>query len=408
MNIFRRRLCRSCSRSFPAAYYSEFVCPACARTSIAGMLRERLAKQHFFGSSPAPFVGRFGYPLVNVGILSPGVVSDDAWMYDAPEFWSSSNLQIPQIVDYRASLVNSRAKSQVKSGSRYLDLARDVAMASKPVDVEVSFKRKPAIGLSFSEFTAPSGPAVELESASLASNPRVHAKVEKVFSDTDLRAAEAVSYLYRSSFDVNFLSKILSVGTLGLQPDRRLVPTRFAITATDDMIGKQLIAGVKDFQEIGSHLAFFGGYLGNYYLVMLFPDVWSYELFEAYARADDFSTDYESYAGRKTYAESCAGGYYAARLGVLELLKSMKRQASVLVVRMITDEYQLPLGVWVVREAVRKAAAEKPIEFSSGDLMLKYADAVVSRKFGYAHFSRILSSSLLLRSRSQMKLGGFF
>ena len=27
-------------------------------------------KEDFFGSSPAPFVGRYGYPYVNVGILA--------------------------------------------------------------------------------------------------------------------------------------------------------------------------------------------------------------------------------------------------------------------------------------------------------------------------------------------------
>ena len=36
-----------------------------------------------------------------------------------------------------------------------------------------------------------------------------------------------------------------------------------------------------------------------------------------------FTTDYEPYTGRKTYAENCVGGYYAARLPILEKLKDI-------------------------------------------------------------------------------------
>ena len=37
------------------------------------------SKQDFTGTAPAPFVGRFGYPTVNVGILAPPEHDDDAW-----------------------------------------------------------------------------------------------------------------------------------------------------------------------------------------------------------------------------------------------------------------------------------------------------------------------------------------
>ncbi|MBI2142476.1 hypothetical protein HYU15_03240, partial [Candidatus Woesearchaeota archaeon] len=106
-------------------------------------------------------------------------------------------------------------------------------------------------------------------------------------------------------------------------------------------------------------------------------------------------------------AENCSGGYYAARLPVLEQLARMKRQASVLVIRMITDEYLLPLGVWVCREAVRKAVAAKPISFASKELMLKYADALITRRFGYRRITGIIQCSRLLASLRQVKLGRY-
>ena len=57
----------------------------------------------------------------------------------------------------------------------------------------------------------------------------------------------------------------------------------------------------------------------------------------------------------------------------------MKRQASVLVLRFISDEYLLPLGVWITREASRKALNNKPLKFADKDLMLKYVKTLSQR-----------------------------
>jgi len=147
----------------------------------------------------------------------------------------------------------------------------------------------------------------------------------------------------------------------------------------------------------------------------MFPDIWSYELFETYIPNErtnirgsiDFMTDYEDYKGRKNYADNCAGGYYSVKLAILEKLQSMKRQASVLTFRFITEEYSVPLGVWVTREATRKALGNKPIEFSSKELMLKYASAIVKKKFAY-DADNLLKQSILLRNmKHQKKLAQF-
>ena len=141
----------------------------------------------------------------------------------------------------------------------------------------------------------------------------------------------------------------------------------------------------------------------------MFPEVWSYELFETYAPSGwnlskplRYSTDYETYSGRKDYAETTAGGYYTVRLAVLEKLRELKRQASVLALRFITDDYTMPLGVFVTREAARKAMSNKMIEFSSKELMLEYSRKLVKKYFNYdADF--ILKESLLLKNMKQQK-----
>ncbi|MBI2663789.1 hypothetical protein HYX10_00415 [Candidatus Woesearchaeota archaeon] len=385
---------------------SSFNCPICTKSVAKFKIRDKLREQ-FFGNSPAPFIGRFGYPNVNVGVLSPPEITEDAWLYDAPRYWASHQFQIPQIVEYRASLINSHSKSHVKSIGRMQQISLEVGMASKPVELELLLKRKPVLRMAIDSAAAPTGPAAEVKFARITSNPKIPQKVEKVFSDTDLKAAEAINYLYSSGFDENFLTRILSVGAVGLKTSRKIVPTRWSITAADDTIGKQLIKAVKNFSSCSDYQLYFGGYLGNYYAVMLFPEVWSYELFETLAGYSSYTTDYEPYEGRKSYVEQTAGGYYASRLPVLEKLQQLKRQASVLAIRVITNDYTLPLGVWVVRSAARKAMESKPMHFASREIMLDYAASFIKKKFNHGIRNVISSSKLLRNIKSQRKLSRF-
>jgi len=288
-----------------------------------------------------------------------------------------------------------------------LELSQDIGMSSKPVDVEINIKEKPKFRLNVDSNMAPYGPNAILKKVKLQSNPKIHTKVYKVFSDTDLKANDAINYLYNNNFDENFLTRILSVGTLGLKKSRKLVPTRWSIVAVDSNIGNHLVSKIKDY-NFSNYLAYFGGYLGNYYLILLFPEIWSYELFETYlGNHNNYMTDYEPYEGRKKYVEQTAGGFYACRLPILEKLNSIKRQASILALRFITDEYTMPLGVFVCREATRKALNNKPIEFSSKELLINYAKTLINKKFGY-NVVCILKNSILLRNiKEQKKLQQF-
>jgi hypothetical protein len=376
--------------------------------AIASKVRSQKAlnqasKQDFFGAAPNIFIGRYGYPDINVGILSTEQYNN----HDAPLLWSRDNYQIQDIIDLRTGLINSSFKANIKSfDDRFLELSQEVSLAAKPVDVEINLNKRPFFHLSLTQDTMPHGPRVKLEKARITENPKIPTKVDKVVSDTDMKAADAIERL-RKEYDEHYLTKILSVGNLGVGPERKLVPTRWSITAVDDIVGKQLIAEIKNHPQ-SDYLAFFGGYLGNYYLVLFFPHCWSYELFEtAVGQQSSFSTDYEGYDGRKDYADNTAGGYYAARHAILERLASMKRQSGVLALRFITGEYWAPLGVWVVREATRKSMSSKPIEFGSKELMLKYASVFVKKHFNFDLDVLLKQSRLLDQIQKQRTLAAF-
>ena len=396
------------AKNHPLFNCGNYNCPICAKAYSQIKIKQQIVKENFSTEGVAPFIGRYGYPEINIGILAPPEETSETWLYDAPKYWSYKNFQIPKIVEFRSSLINSREKIGVKQRNKFLELNQEISMASKPVDVDINLKDKPRFRVNYDNYMAPTGPYAQLKKAKLTENPKIDAKVQKVHYDTDLKANEALIYLYENNFDENFLSRILSVGNLGIGKNRKLVPTRWSITATDDTLGKHLINEIKKYNEINNYCAFFDGYLGNYYLILCFPEVWSYELFEMHvSNANNFMTDYESYYGRTHYAENTAGGYYTVRLAALEKLNEMKRQASVLALRFITGDYTLPLGVWVTREAARKAVNNKPIEFASKELMMEYAKKLIKKKFGCDIHTQLKQSILLRNIKGQLKLVGF-
>ncbi|MFA5953081.1 MAG: hypothetical protein WC812_00650 [Candidatus Pacearchaeota archaeon] len=364
-------------------------------------------------SPPSVFVGsKLKYPQVNVGILSPLDKDENAWVYDDSKYWANNDFSISDILKLRNSLLNSRFKSNVKDvrlNKKFVEIAKDVAIASKPVDVEIELKNEINVQKNFDKVLTPHGMKGNLKDARVTSNVKISSKVDKVIND-EIKSSESLNYLYKNNFDVYSLSKILSVGVLGLKKNKKMVPTRWSITATDDSIGKNIISEIKNYPLINDYSLFFGEFLGNQYLIMLFPEIWSYELFELYYPGSSWnpstdmkaSTDSENYDGRKEYASNTAGGYYASRLGVLEYLNSIKKQAGVLVIRLETPSYWAGLGVWVVRESVRKSMNKEAMKFNSKEEILDSVKKISKIKYNF-DCNLILEKSKFLKGLNFQK-----
>ena len=373
-------------------------------------------------SPPSVFVGsKLHYPLVNVGILSPLQRDENAWLYDQPKYWADNNFQINEVVKLRDNLLNSRFQSNVRDGTsnsstskKFVQLAQEIAVASKPVDVEIELRNKINVGRNKDQILTPHGMRAGLKAAKIVSNVKVDRKLDKVIND-DIKATEAMKTLYKHNFSEYVLSKILSIGVLGLKKNRKLVPTRWSITATDDAIGKQLLEKVKKNKWIENYELFYGSFLGNHYIIMLFPSSWSYELVELYLPGSSWnqsnriraSTDFEQYSGRKEYAYATAGGYYASRLPIIEYLDKINRQAGVFVMRLETPSYWAALGVWVCRESARKCMNKKPLEFSSEAEFLESANKISMIKFGFDPSDFLKRSRLIEQIRTQRSLGNW-
>lgn len=370
-------------------------------------------------SPPSVFIGsKLKYPLVNVGILSPLEKDENAWIYDDSRYWAENDFQIQDVIKIRESLLNSRFKSKVNdlnsNAKKFIQIAQEIAIASKPVDIEIGLKK----GLNFERqkdrVVTPQGMHGNLKDAKITSNVKIHRKVDKVIND-EIKANEGIEYLYKNKFNEYTLSKILSVGVLGLKKDKKLVPTRWSITATDDMLAKNLLKKIREFKWIENYELFFGEFMGNQYMILLFPDVFNFELFEMYLPGSSWnpstkikaSTDFENYYGRKNYASNTAGGYYATRLPILEYLNSIKRQASILVMRIENPSYWASLGVWVVRESVRKSLKRKMI-FASKQELIEGVRKIGKIKFGFDCLQLLKKSRIMNEVLAQAKITRWF
>jgi len=367
-------------------------------------------KTHFSGSSPPEiFVGRQNYPVVNTGILSPEELGDTEY-YGMPELWHEKNFSIEQILNIRSRMVYARFKSRIKGRNKFTQVMQEIAMAKKHVDAEIFLKKTPAPKIDFDTRAPIIGNPAPLESIRLESNPVIEKKVDYLVADTDAKAQTAISELYNSNIDVSNIIKVLSAGLLGQGFSRKLVPTRWAITATDDTISKFLLQKIRYFPEISEFMLFNSDYLGNHYEFLLMPDKFAFEVIEAKMPGSAWNPsmesqiylmqDYESFFGRKQYADSVTGAYYVNRLALCEYLTQTKRQASCLVMRECRPEYYAPCGVGILRECSRQAFKNKPEKFSS---MREALDACQKRmKLPVSVFKK--KSWLLKEFRKQARL----
>ncbi|HIG94614.1 MAG: hypothetical protein QT05_C0018G0003 [archaeon GW2011_AR13] len=367
-------------------------------------------------SPPSVFIGsKLQYPLVNVGILSPLEKDENAWVYDDAKFWSKNNFEIQDVIRLREGLLNSKFQTKVqdlKLSNKLINIAQEIAIASKPVDIEIELKNRLNLDKKVDRVLTPHGMKAQLKEAKITSNVKVHKMVDRVMND-EIKATEGIQTLYKKNFNEYSLSKILSVGVLGLKKNKKLVPTRWSITATDDIISKKLISDIKNYKWVEDYELFFGEFLGNAYLILLFPDIWSFELFELYLPGSSWnlsseikaSTDYENYHGRKDYASNTQGGYYATRLPILEYLSKIQRQASVLVIRLEKPTYWASLGVWVVRESVHKAFENRSMKFKDKEELLLSTKKISEIKHQFNPEEIFKRSILLNNIQAQKRLG---
>ena len=362
-------------------------------------------------SPPSFFVGWSGYPAINAGpMLTVDRIASD--IIDNPDNWVTKTQE--DIVRMRVSLLRTRSRIDVRNPleSDIIQKSHELLLGKKSVDVEVELEKNIIPRISLDERMAPHGPIAPIKKLTITENQQPINAVETAYYDSDLLATDAVNYLGKEQVDVGSIIRIFSAGMLGRSKARKLVPTRWSITAVDDILSKQNVERVKVLQELNEFRIFTNNFFGNRFVIILLPDVWSFEMIETWFRGafmnpsskDIGLGDWEPYGGRTEYASNITGAYYAARLGVTEYMLREQRQAQAIVLREISDEYRFPLGVWVIRIAVRGAMKKGYVTADNIDS----AFDIVKNHLQYPLEYWKYRSKLYDLNKTQTKLNSFF
>jgi DNA repair protein NreA len=386
-------------------------CPIIVKAQAMAKHGPSLETNEILGSSPpGVFVGRLGYPKVSIGPMVPPRFGDTS-ILDTPEDWLGR--PIDEIVDYRYSLVRGNSRAGVEDArepGRFLSSLQELAMAARPVDSELKLTKAPRRILTLSEDTQPYGPSGPLDRFKI-DNPSVDRRVQTAYYDRDLGAAGAVGDLYRKGVLVTRIQKAFSLGMFGVGSRRRIVPTRWSITAVDSSISLELIDRIKHRPTIDEYRVYSFGVYDNQYVAILMPEPWRFEWIEAWfpnTTWNQFTTapymigDYEEYFGRTKYAR-VGGCYYSTRLAVTEALEWERRQAAAIVLRETYPGFIMPLGVWNVRESIRELMKQP---FERHEMFRGALDSALSR-LRIPKLKWMKESILISRELTQSKITTF-
>ena len=326
----------------------------------------RYINGHVDGSSPpSVVVGEVGYPVVKVMFnIPPNIHGINAAYYDDPSGWWG-RLSLYDIIKLRSSMVAASMRIKVnETQALYDNELAPASVSEKPVDMEARLKGK-LTGLSINELLVPTPPAATALRINVSSDPKVPRVIDRLIND-DAKASDAVWEAYKGGLSVYTLIRALSMGMLGERRRRRLVPTRWSITAVDSIIGGRLRGRVLSLPELSEELLFYGEYLGNRFIIMLRPGAYRARWIEVWYPSSALVTGKdavihvvdEDYGGRFSEMD---GGFYAARLPILEYLNKTGRTAEVVIFREVLPSYFVTVGNWHIRETVRRALENGPI-----------------------------------------------
>ena len=239
-------ICQKCNAKHP--FFKDDFCPF---QEIIKKSSFKNLKLEFLGNTPPDiFVGENNYPNVFTGILSPMEYKEKTEVLSNPEEWFKEKLEISKILFNRSSMIYSRFKSNVKTGNKLLEVMQEVSMSKKSVDVEFHLEKKPKLSLNVDLRNIPISNPAPLKKAIITENVNVDKNVEKFVYADDIKSQEGISNLYNRGFNISYLIKLLSAGLLGVKNQRKLVPTKWSITAVDSLISKNLMKNIREYSWI--------------------------------------------------------------------------------------------------------------------------------------------------------------
>ncbi len=350
------------------------------------------------GFSGSAIVGEKNYPNLKIHNIST-------------EFESNTFLNTSKIVkkDY-SEIIKQKARNILSSTeeinrketeARIKNEIEDIIKSKKAVSFNSVFDKELQFNKVIINKTAGiTGSKNQLINLNLTQNAPTSKNIEK-YTQNDIKSKEAILNLYKKGINEHQIINLLSLGSFGFNFNKKLVPSRWAISAYDSTIEKELHKKIIEYKIKQKYEIFHHFDKGNNFLIMTIPDYFCAEVIETWDNIVE--SDYVGFDNKLKKSEpETAGGFYATKIAVMEKLISNKEQGAFISVRIIKD-YELPLGVVFVRESVR-VAMQKPIFSSTNE---KEAVEFIKNKYP-SHYKRIINSNLQKEIKKQKKLNQFF
>ena len=354
------------------------VCPILIKQSQLIKDLPIIRKREIEGTTPPNIlVGEYGYPIVNMGPTSTYI--QDIPVGD-PQEWARKGLDLTDILKMRIAMLYSFQKRKVTSARTMDDSLKEMIISMRPVDVDVILKKEPRIMIKFDADIPPIGATGPLEKLEVVGNPLTTRKVESAVEE-NVKAAIIVPELWQHGFDFYYIQRLLSAGLLGVRSRRRLVPTRWSITATDMILGNYFLRKIRDARPRGEAELYYREYIGNIYYIILIPShFWAMEMFEiwlpfsVWVRHQKKPVIIHIHEDTDGKPSNIDGGYFAIRFGILEYLQKNKRKCAAIAIRIVTPKYFAPVGSWQIRESIRLAFESGPIMRGEAEELLRYVE----------------------------------
>ncbi|MEM1895711.1 MAG: hypothetical protein QXR54_00790 [Nanopusillaceae archaeon] len=352
-------------------------------------------KEDLYGfTPPSNLITEKKYPVVSLGILFSEL--EDIEFYDNPLFWASNEISIEKIIQYRSSLVNAKRDVPVnlpRKNDKLYERIVEASLSVRAVNLEVKLKK--ILEAKFiPKISSYYGFVGKLDNIKIIDNPKIPNKVENVIRD--IKAENAIYYLYKSGFSDYYLSRLFSLGLFGLKTNKKIVPSKWSITAVQSIIEKKILKEHYDkLKKINEYFLFNYKFYGNCFYGILMPGNGKVELIEAILPGSAYSVNNQLIIGR----DEESGGYFSLKLSFAEYMRDTKIIGNLIVFRIITEEYKIPLGVWVVREGTKKMFMNKIGSFDNFREALSFLNSKIQKRHNLSVY-KLLRYSKIYRQKS--------
>lgn len=353
--------------------------------------RRILLKDNFNGiTPPSNLVTVKKYPILNLGVLASEETVN--LNIEDPSYLATKNYSFEDIIKHKSLLINfyTPVSAYDVKDNKFYEKVLEISQSIKSLDIEVKIKKifEERFHTKIFSFFGFKG---KIEQLSINDNPKIP---NILYEISEISAKEGVVKLYESNFSDYYISRLFSLGFFGYSINRKLVPSKWSITAVQRIIEEKINREIKDFKIISSYFLSQNRIYGNDLYGIIFPGNGEVEMLEVLMPGSAYNREGNYPIIGK---DSESGGYYAVRLSFKEFLRMNKFRANLLLIRVVTNEYKFPLGSWVLREGTKIMFKKKIEIYSSMNEILNHLNNIFWNKYNMTIFKIIKNSEIINR-----------